>query len=272
MKIFYLFYVFQFQIFYSNIINNKILVGNFFQTLGVKINVYLKKDNKQNICFFNQTNINGEEVLNFNIYNFKSKKIFQINKVQNTEGVNIFQKVTAIGFTPSEIKFQQVDNINENSKKEIKNLSTINLYGFLKVINNLKIFDGYKPDYNRLFMEEKEETLTRKFHEIYYRLNGFSKKHTENAYINDSRNYTMGNILGLFGNPIFIFLSGTGEETFLYMGIHECENKRLISFMLIQFDLYSKVMKYFHYIPLCEKCHKNYSIKEIVINENKDKY
>jgi hypothetical protein len=270
MKFFY-FYC-QFQLFSYSQLNNKpldkILLGSFYQTLGVKINVFLK-----DTCTFNQTNIKGEEITKCKFYKeFQDKKIFDLIKSQNTEVTNLLQKITVTKFSSSIIQFQQIDNVNENNKQEIQNLSTINLYGFLKIINNLKIFEGYQPDYYQLSMEKKTSSPTRDFHEIYYRLNGANKKHTENSYINDSRNYTMGNILGVFGNPIFIFLSGKGEETFLYIGVHECEKKRLTSFMLIQFDLYGKVMKYFHHIPLCAKCHKNSSFPETSMKIKKDKY
>jgi hypothetical protein len=265
MKFFYLLYFANFQLFTLN--NNKIFVGEFLSTLGIKLNIYIEN----NKSYITQTNIKGEEIAKFTFYNDFKKNIFTIYKQQNTEGINLFHKVAVTSFNASEVKFKQIHNINENNKKETNNLSTINLYGFLKVINSLKIFDGYKPDYNRISMETKEESTVRKFHELYYRLNGLNNKHTEHSYINDSRTYTMGNILGLFGNPFYVFFSGKGEEIFLYIGVHKC-NKPLISFMIIQFDLYGKVMKYFHHIPLCD-CHKNkYSIKEILVMENTDKY
>ena len=270
MKFFY--FYFPFQLFFSSTLNNKpldkILLGSFKQTLGVKVNVFLDKNN----YIIDQTNIKGEKITNCKFFGFKDKSIFNLMKTQNTEGTNLFQKITVKNYSQSNINFTQVDNINENAKQQVRNLSTINLYGFLKVINDLKIFDGYKPDYYEISMEKKPPSSTRSFHEIYYRLNGANKKHTENAYINDSRSYTMGNILGIFGNPIFIFLSGTGEETFLYIGVHECEKERLNSFILIQFDVYGKVMKYFHHIPLCKKCHKNYSIEKTFNKIKKDKY
>lgn len=261
MKFFY--YILQLQLFS----NNNILVGRFFQTLGIKINVYL--NNK--LCNFNQSNINGNIITNCKFYrNFQDKNIFELYKLQNAS--NLFKNVKIINFSPSEIKFQETTNINSNNKKKTNNFSTINLYGFLKIINELKIFNSYKPDYYRISMEEQEETPTRKFYELYYRLSGFNKKYTENAYINDSRIHTMNSILGMFGSPLFIFYSGDGQETFLYFGVHECNKKRIMGFILIQFDLYGKVMKYFHHIPLCDKCHKQYTFKENLIIENKDIY
>ena len=267
MKNSYLLYIISPQL---SISSNKMLVGSFLQTLGIKINIYLQNIDKNKTCLLSQINVKGEEVTNCKfITHINNKNFFQLNKVQNTQNINLFCKINIKRNTKSEIVYEQVDNLNEDGKKTIKNFSTINLYGSLNTISNLQILESYIPDYDKLSLPKKEESATRYFNELYYRLSGLNKKSTELMYINDSRNYTMGNILGVLGTPIFIFPSGNGEDTFLYLGSHECEGKRLVGFMLIQFDIFGKVVKYFHHIPLCKKCHIDYSIKEFSIIENK---
>jgi hypothetical protein len=246
-------------------VKKNILVKRFFQTLGVSTEIYYNFFNK--ILLFQQLDIESKVIANIKtIYNIKDKVFFVLKKAQE----DVFININAYGLTNSEVKIIEESNLGDGTKNK-RSFISVNIYGFLNIINKFDILNGYKPDFDILTLNN-DENFNKKQHVLYYRMMGVNKKYNQEIYINDWRTYTMGDFIGLFGTPVYVIHSGNGEELFLYSGVHDCDDKRIIAFIFVQFDIYGKVLKYFHNIPLCSKCHKNYNninLIEIIDLSNK---
>jgi hypothetical protein len=236
----------------KNIFNKEksILIGNFFNTFGVTTKIFYNNENLTLKQFNIKLNIITSSKTNFDL---KNKSFFKMHKVEG----EVFEKIIANKYSNSEIKIFLEGNVGDGTKNK-ENFTSANIYGYLNIINKFDILNNYKPDFDILCLDEEEISNKNKFYTLYYRMVGANKKYNQHVYINEWRNYSMGDFIGIFSTPAYIFNSGNGEETFLYLGVHDCKNKRIVGIMLIQFDLYGKILKYFHHIPLCEECHSNY--------------
>lgn len=236
------FYIYLYLIYTHTI--SQTLLSKFNHTFGITTEVIMNKK----LLSINQLNLLNQTIgYSDIIYDVQKKVFFTFKKTQ----YNLFKNIKVIKISDSELKI--LEETNNNSKKFISN----NIYAFLNTIQ-FDLINNYKPDFKYYTLDQDEINNMNFFYHIYYRMMGVNQKYNQKVYINDWRSITMGDFLGILGNPVFIFHSGNGDELFLYLGMHECENKRIVAIMLIQFDIYGKVIKYFHHIPLCDKCHQKY--------------
>lgn len=245
-------------------------VINFYHTLGLKSQIFLfkTKQNKINAyqCSFVQKDMHDNIVtkIKWRVPNLENKSFFTLKKNQKTGDLNV--NVNVLYKSNMQVVVE-----NKNNFKDIllHKYYSCNLYGFLNFIKDLDINLNYIPDYLGLSIDKPPVSEAQQFYTFYYKMHGINKKSTPQVYIYDTKTITMGNIIGTLGNPVQILMSGNGEETFIYVGLHICkklekENQPvLFSFMAIQFDTYGKMIKIFYHIPFCKLCHKNVHMKTI---------
>jgi hypothetical protein len=166
------------------------------------------------------------------------------------------------------VKYKDYHNLKvhiteKKDKAKIRKIYTItNLYNNLEALNNINICVG--PNYDTLSKENSLiDSSSQEFYETYYKMIGINKKNTPEVSFNDTKTYTMGDILGTFGVPTIILFSGDGCETLIYTGLHKCDNhiKFYFATMVVHCDVYSKVIQFLYHVQLCPICHANTCIK-----------
>jgi len=223
------------------------------QTLGVETKIYL---NQENLLTLKQTDLFGKTIgnLKFKTPNEKSEFCF-FNKFQKTGNVKL----------QTTIKNKGGNLVVESTRNKIKKtFQTPNLYFFLKELEEINIHLNYIPDYFLLANDIPNlHTDNNKFHEVFYSMYGINQKYNEHVYIFDTKTYAMGDILTKFGTPAQILLSGDGQETLIYVGLHKCKKdkgKFFFALMICQCNMYGKVIKFFYNVQLCPLCHDHLDI------------
>jgi hypothetical protein len=241
--------------------NKGLLALRIYHTLGIETNIFLKKNTVKNsyATILQQRDMNGKLIANilWKVPNNQNRTFLEIIKKQETG--NLLLETKIIYKNPSELQIISKDNLHGNNTSS--SFKASNIYGFLKEITSIVIKDNYCPDYFALSNSLPVSSPDRSFHELFYKMYGVGKKHTANVYVYDTKNHTFGEILSILGTPAFVFYSGDGKETYLYVGLHVCKNpenknKFYYGTLIFQCDVYGKIIKYFYNIDLCNFCHK----------------
>lgn len=230
--------------------DNPLLVNEIQHSLGVKTQIHTMGTK----VYLKQLDLNENEIATLKFLTPNDKKI--LGRFEKK------QKAAAIRVVTSMI-YEDANRIRIHSiqfpQKTQKSFFTNNIYSLLKFIQNIHININYAPDY--LPLQHHIETLHKphhEFHKMFYTMYGINKKYNEHVYISDTKSLTMGDVIAQFGMPAQILFSGDGCETFLYVGLHICEQggkkEYYHGLMVFHHNVYGKVTSFFYFIPRCNSC------------------